>query len=72
MHERKQQQEESLNVATEADTGSDQARGRSRTRTASSDVPGTQGEEQDSGETEEAQAPESDANNASDTLGRER
>lgn len=76
MYQRKQQaqqQAESTNVASEADTGSDQARGRSRTRTASSDLPGPQsGEERQEDQTSEAQRPDSEADNASDTLGRER
>ena len=76
MHQRKQQarqRADSTNVASEAETGSDQARGRSRTRTASRDLPGPENTEaQPSSEERETEPPETEANNASDTLGRER
>lgn len=76
MHQRKQQARqrvESADVASEADTGSDQARGRSRTRTASSDLPSPENtESQFSEEERKAEPAESEANHASDTLGRER
>lgn len=79
MQQRRQEREaeatESLNVASEADTGSDQVGARSRTRTASSDVPeardqreSTPGEDSDGS----SEQPATDANNDSDTLGRER
>lgn len=75
MHQRKQQaqqQAESADVASEADTRSDQVRGRSRTRTAASDLPSPNGEERQEDDTNAPQQPNSEADNASDTLGRER
>ncbi len=65
-----QQQSEATNVASDADPGSDQARG--RTRTASSDLPSSDNAENRSQETRESQPSDAEANNASDTLGSER
>ncbi len=83
MHQRRQaeqaekraEQDESMNVASEADTGSDQAGARSRTRTASSSLPDPQDQaEQDRGNDarDAAEQPSTEANNDSDTLGSER
>lgn len=78
MRQRQQQAEqardtESMNVASEADTGSDQAGGRSRTRSASRDLPGPEDQADRSSQSQDTdtQAPDSDADNAADTLGRE-